>query len=195
MVDKPFSQACENNKSFILDELRKHFVNANRVLEIGSGSGQHAVHFAPNLPHLQWHCADQTEYHSAINAWIDDFPSDNLHRPINLSFPTDPWPPLHFDGVFTANTAHIMLKDQVELMMKTIAEQLPKGGVFCQYGPFTINGKFSSQSNADFHEQLIENGRGGYRGIEELEAWVPSLALKEIVSMPANNLMLIWHKD
>lgn len=194
MGEKPFSQACENNKPFILDQLRKYFANTQRVLEIGSGTGQHAVYFAHNLPHLEWHCADQREYHEGINAWIDDYPSHNLHRPFSLSFPKDPWPKVDLDGVFTANTAHIMLKDQVQSMMKSIALHLPPNGVFCQYGPFTIKGEFSSQSNADFHQKLIESGRGGYRGIEELEQWVPSLRLTEVLDMPANNLLLVWRK-
>jgi hypothetical protein len=177
-----------------LAELQKQFVNASRILEIGSGTGQHAVNFAANLPHLEWHSADQPEYHGGINAWIDEYPSNNLHRPLALSFPDDPWPELNFDGVYTANTAHIMLKEQVKFMMQIIAEKLPKQGTFCQYGPFTIKGKFSSQSNADFHQSLIERGYGGYRAIEDLEKWAPSLMLSDVVEMPANNLMLVWHK-
>lgn len=195
MHDKPFSQACENNKTFILTELVKHFSGASRVLEIGSGTGQHAVYFAPNLPHVNWHCADQLEYHTGINTWIDEYPSVNLHRPIDLTFPQAVWPALSFDGVFTANTAHIMLADQAKAMMQSIQEKLPSKGVFCQYGPFTTDGQFSSQSNADFHEKLINSGYGGYRDIAELQTWVPQLTLIEIKQLPANNLLLVWHKN
>jgi len=195
MHDKPYSQACENNKAFILEALTEHFADLNRVLEIGSGTGQHAVHFAPNLPHLNWHCADQVEYHGGINAWIDEFPSPNLHRPIEIRFPEVVWPSIVFDGVFTANTAHIMLKPEAKLMMQTIQKKLPPLGVFCQYGPFTIDNKFSSQSNADFHEELINSGRGGYCDIAQLQAWAPELNLVEIKQMPANNLLLVWHKN
>jgi len=195
MLDKPFSQACENNKAVILTELQRHFAEQTRVLEIGSGTGQHAVYFAANLTHLEWHCADQLDYHNGINAWIDDFPSPNLHRPIELNFPGTPWPAILVDAVFSANTAHIMLESQAKLMMTSIEQNLPIGGVFCQYGPFTVDGKFSSQSNADFHAKLIDLGRGGYRDIEELKAWAPLLTLVEIKQMPANNLLLTWHKQ
>jgi len=204
MIDKPFSQACENNKGPILKILLEAFANTNRVLEIGSGTGQHAVHFAANLPHLNWHTADQEDYLDGINAWIDEFPSENLHRPVKLSLPNDPWPIVNaavednekanFDAYFTANTAHIMQKYQVQYMMKQVNRRLPSRGVFCQYGPFTIDFKFSSESNADFHQKLLESGRGGYRDISELENWAPDLTLANIVNMPANNLMLIWYK-
>jgi cyclopropane fatty-acyl-phospholipid synthase-like methyltransferase len=191
---KPFSQPCENNKGFILAELLKHFSEVSKVLEIGSGNGQHAVHLAANLPHLEWYCADQLEYHDGINAWIDDFPSTNLHRPVALRFPHDCLPDEDFDAVFTANTAHIMLTHQVQSMLQKVAEKLPSRGVFCQYGPFTIDGEFSSKSNVDFHHHLIDIGYGGYKGIEELKVWAPSLRLSEVVTMPANNLLLVWHK-
>lgn len=194
MEDKPFSQACENNKAVIAQALLRYFVSVSRVLEIGSGSGQHAVYFAPLLGHLQWHCSDQIQYHSGINAWIDEFTSPNLHRPVALSFPHDPWPELHIDGVFSANTAHIMQKSDVKHMMNTISMKLLSGGIFCQYGPFLVDGKFSSQSNADFHQKLIDGGYGGYRGIEELQQWAPLLTLTETLSMPANNLLLVWKK-
>lgn len=194
MIDKPYSQACENNKAFILAELTQHFAKVNNVLEIGSGTGQHAVFFAPNLPHINWYCADQSEYHEGINGWIDEYPSPNLHRPIALKFPNVAWPNEQVDGIFTANTAHIMLEAQVKSMMLTIQNKLPLGGVFCQYGPFTIDGKFSSQSNAEFHDKLIDSGRGGYRDIAELQGWALQLSLMEIKQMPANNLLLVWHK-
>lgn len=194
MQDKPFSQACENNKSFIVGQLKKYFSKASCALEIGSGTGQHAVYFAEHLPHLQWYCADQVDYHDGINAWIDDFPSENLHRPIALKFPFDDLPNINFDAVFTANTAHIMLQDQVISMMQKVSNGLARNGVFCQYGPFTIKGEFSSQSNIDFHQHLLNEGCGGYRGIEELQIWAPQLRLVEVVPMPANNVMLVWHK-
>jgi hypothetical protein len=204
MIDKPFSQSCENNKAPILDVLCEQFANVNNVLEIGTGTAQHAIHFSPNLPHLQWHTGDQVEYHEGINAWLDENPSPNLHRPFPLSLPSDPWPnplssradsPVYFDAYFTANTAHIMLKDQVQFMMEQINERLPASGVFCQYGPFTVDFKFNSQSNADFHEQLLESGRGGYRDLSELSAWAPKLKLTKVIEMPANNLMLVWQEN
>lgn len=193
-IEKPFSQACENNKSHILTVLKRAFKQTNYVLEIGSGTGQHAVHFAANLPHLIWQCADQVEYHEGIHQWIKEFPSGNLLPPIELKVPASIWPEQAFDAFFSANTAHIMQANEVKSLMQTIETRLPKNGVFCQYGPFKIDGQFSSQSNADFHQKLIENGRGGYRDIAELKSWAAKLKLSEVVEMPANNLMLIWHR-
>ena len=194
LYDKPFSQSCENNKHAILAQLKMHFVNVKKVLEIGSGTGQHAVFFAKHLEYLQWYCADQIEYHEGINAWISDEPSTNLHRPVALSFPDDDLPQTDFDGIFTANTAHIMQTNQVQNMMYKVSKTLPTDGVFCQYGPFIINGEFSSQSNIEFHQHLLDIGCGGYQSIENLQVWAPNLHLEDVVSMPANNNMLVWHK-
>jgi cyclopropane fatty-acyl-phospholipid synthase-like methyltransferase len=197
--EKPFSQPCENNKGFILAELKKAFEQSNHVLEVGSGTGQHAVYFAPNLPHLHWHTSDVEDYHCGINQWIDEFPSKNLSRPFTLKLARDEWASHcqngnQFDAIYTANTAHIMLAHEVELLMRSIDQTLPKKGVFCQYGPFIVDGKFTSASNAEFHEKLIHSGRGGYRDIDELRAWAPNLSLNRVVEMPANNLMLIWER-
>jgi cyclopropane fatty-acyl-phospholipid synthase-like methyltransferase len=198
MEPKPFSQACENNKGPILQVLKKAFVNVHNVLEVGSGTGQHAVNFAPNLAHLQWHCSDVEDYHEGVNQWLDEFPSENLHRPFTLKLARDEWVSTApntlqpFDGIYTANTAHIMLEHEVKLLMQLVAQHLPNNGVFCQYGPFIVDGKFTSESNQEFHEKLIANGRGGYRDIEQLASWAPQLTLSEKFEMPANNMMLIW---
>lgn len=194
MDQLPFSQACENNKRPILQELKRYFKSAKEVLEIGSGTGQHAVYFAANLPHLTWQCADQLEYHNGIHQWLAAKPSPNLLPPIELAVPNSPWPEKQFDAYYTANTAHIMLAHEIQAMMQMISQRLPKHGVFCQYGPFMVDGKFSSQSNADFHQKLMTSGRGGYRDIDELQSWASDLTISEIITMPANNLMLVWHR-
>jgi cyclopropane fatty-acyl-phospholipid synthase-like methyltransferase len=198
MEQKPFSQACENNKKPILQQLKKAFSNVHNVLEIGSGTGQHAVYFAHKLPQVQWHCSDVEEYHDGINHWIDDFPSKNLHRPFALKLARDEWASTSvlsnqpFDGIYTANTAHIMLEHEIQSLMHSVATHLPKNGIFCQYGPFIVDGKFNSQSNQEFHEKLLLSGRGGYRDIDQLAAWAPQLVLSTKVDMPANNMMLVW---
>ncbi len=198
MEPKPFSQACENNKEPILQVLKKAFANVHNVLEVGSGTGQHAVHFAPNLAHLQWHCSDVEDYHEGINQWIDEFPSKNLHRPFTLKLARDEWVSVSpntlqlFDGIYTANTAHIMLEHEIKSLMQLVSQYLPNNGVFCQYGPFIVDGKFTSESNQEFHEKLIAKGRGGYRDIDQLASWAPQLVLSEKLDMPANNMMLVW---
>lgn len=190
----PYSQACENNKAPILAILKQAFATTSKVLEVGSGTGQHAVHFAANLPHLQWHTSDQEEYHLGLHRRFEAYPCENLHPPIVLKVGQSALPFARYDSVFTANTAHIMQKAEIALMMQTLSEDLPQGGCVCQYGPFTQNGVFSSQSNADFHEYLVTNGYGGYRDIDELKMWAPRLSLVHIHAMPANNLLLEWRK-
>ncbi|MBD3585299.1 DUF938 domain-containing protein [Salinimonas sp. HHU 13199] len=194
-MTQPYSQACENNKRPILEILATAFARCQVVLEIGSGTGQHAVFFAGQLPFLQWHTSDQPHYHAGINSWIDLYPGENLHRPVSLTIGAEPLPALHADGIFTANTAHIMQKAEVQLMMEQVASMLPDGGVFCQYGPFTQNGRFNSDSNEAFHYKLVTQGYGGYRDIEELQHWASPLHLKTVHPMPANNLLLEWHKQ
>lgn len=191
----PFSQACENNKEPILAVLKAELDRCTRVLEIGSGTGQHAVYFAPALPYLVWQCSDQAHNHAGINAWIDAFPASNLRRPLVFTVGQDAWPQGQFDGVFSANTAHIMQPHETRLMMATVADNLPQGGVFCQYGPFTLDGAFTSASNRDFDAALRRQGYGGLRDIEELKNWSQGkLRLSARVSMPANNFTLVWHR-
>jgi len=194
-MTKPFSQACENNKHAILKVLSNAFKACEKVLEIGSGTGQHAVFFAKHLPYLEWHCSDQPQYHEGINAWLNDEKLNNVRAPVNLTIGKDPLPDISAQGVFSANTAHIMQRNEVARLMRDVSGWLPLGGVFCQYGPFTIDGEFSSQSNIDFHASLIKRGCGGYRDINELKEWSEGLVLANIHQMPANNLLLEWHKE
>lgn len=194
MFEKPFSQACENNKRPILAILERAFANSKVVLEIGSGTGQHATFFAQHLGHLVWHTSDQVQYHQGINAYIDELSLTNIIRPRPLKVGEDSFPEIGADAFFSANTAHIMQKQEVMLLMHSISEQLPPGGVFCQYGPFTQNGKFNAKSNEEFHHSLLERGYGGYRDIDELREWAGLLSLAEVIDMPANNHMLIWKK-
>lgn len=194
-AEMPFSQACENNKAPILSVLSQAFSSCRSVLEVGSGTGQHAVYFAKNLPHLTWQTSDQPHYHDGIHQWITAYPSSNLLSPITLKVGQSTLPFGNYDGVFTANTAHIMQKDEVIAMMEALSASLPHQAVFCQYGPFTQEGKFNSDSNAQFHQHLVEQGYGGYRDIQELVDWAPQLALKAVHTMPANNLLLEWIKN
>lgn len=190
----PFSQACENNKGPILAILQRAFADRKRVLEVGSGTGQHAVHFAANLPHVHWQTSDQPAYHAGIMQWLAAYPADNLIAPLSLTVGVDALPFAGYDAVYSANTAHIMQKAEIQEMMQQLSAELPSGAVFCQYGPFTDNGVFSSESNRAFHQQLLERGCGGYRDIQELQAWADALTLVAIHQMPANNLLLEWQK-
>lgn len=195
MLDKPFSQACENNKQPILDVLSRILVNRKCLLEIGSGTGQHAAYFAPRLPFLNWHTSDMPNNHLGIEAWLDDMQVSNLHRPIEFTIGINNWPERSFDAVYTANTTHIMQPSEAQLMMQLIADNLPFGGLFCQYGPFNFQGQYTSESNQAFDLHLKEQGCGGIRDIDELQRWAKPLVLIETVPMPANNFVLIWRKQ
>lgn len=196
-MNLPFSQACENNKQPILDVLRSVFGCSRRVLEVGSGTGQHAVHFAPALPWLEWQTSDLPENHSAIEGWIDAYPSPNLRRPLVFDLRGSSWPQEEFDAIFSANTAHIMAWSQVERLIKEAGEQLPENGVLALYGPFNYDGKFTSNSNEQFDRMLRE--RDPDQGIRDFEALDTvalgyGLKLEADHEMPANNRLLVWSK-
>lgn len=198
MSEKPFSQACENNQQAIFAILERVFAKAQHVLEIGSGTGQHAAYFAPRLPHLIWQTSDQAEYHPGINAWLDDSPAGNLRRPLLLNVDMPEWPIAAVDAVFSANTCHIMGWASVVAMFQQLANVLSVGGTLAIYGPFNYDGQFTSPSNANFDQWLKQ--RGPQQGIRDFEA-VNKLAseagmtLLEDNAMPANNRLLVWRKD
>ncbi|WP_339724920.1 DUF938 domain-containing protein [uncultured Paraglaciecola sp.] len=194
MVDKPFSQACENNKQPILEVLNRVLADRQKLLEIGSGTGQHAAYFAPKLKHLEWQTSDMPNNHLGIKAWLDEAQVSNLHQPISFTVGTNDWPLGNFDAVYTANTTHIMQPSESKLMMELVADNLPHGGIFCQYGPYNFQGQYTSDSNAAFDQHLSEQGCGGIRDIDELVTWARPLNLIETIAMPANNFMLIWQK-
>lgn len=193
-TEKPYSQSSENNKQPILEQLTGLFKDVNSVLEIGSGTGQHAVFFANHLPHLQWHTSDLTVNHAGIELWLDENPQSNLHPPKTFCIGDDQWP-IPVDAVFTANTTHIMQPENAKQMMEMVAENLPKGGLFCQYGPFNLDEKYTSDSNRQFDQWLAERDYGGIRDIVELQKWAGLLYLDQTIIMPANNNLLVWKKS
>ncbi|MCB5161270.1 DUF938 domain-containing protein [Marinomonas algarum] len=191
-MTKNFSLSCDRNQQPIFEELSMYFKDCRCVLEIGSGTGQHAVYFASRLPHLTWHTSDMIDNHESIQAWIAEADLGNVILPVEFHFGKNDWPNLDVDGVFTANTTHIMQRDEAELMMKTIASKLKPGGVFCQYGPMNVNGRHTSESNQAFDQSLRERGYGGICDVAELVDWAEGMTLIEQVSMPANNFLLVW---
>lgn len=194
MLDKPFSQACENNKQPILDVLNRILADRKSLLEIGSGTGQHAAYFAPRLRHLEWHTSDMPDKHLGIKSWLKEVAVNNLHQPVAFTIGTNDWPLANVDAVYTANTTHIMQPSEAQLMMQLVADNLADGGVFCQYGPYNFQGQYTSESNQAFDRHLSEQRCGGIRDIDELTLWAKPLVLIEKVAMPANNFMLIWQK-
>ena len=193
---QPYSKACENNKDPILSILKSAFSNATSVLEIGSGSGQHAVYFAPALAHLSWQTSDVLANHQGMMAWLDAFPSPNLLPPLALDI-AEPWQITQYDGMFTANTLHIVSPQLVEAFFEKVNRYLAQNGTLCIYGPFNYHGEFTSPSNAEFDQWL--KVKDNTRGIRDFE-WICQLAVKvglELITdheMPANNRLLEFIK-
>ena len=194
---KPFAPACERNKGPILEVLRRVFADAADVLEIGSGTGQHAVWFAAGLPHLVWRASDLPECHAGINAWIDNAGLANLEGPLALDVAYRPWPLASAGGAFSANTAHYMHWPEVEAMFGGVADLLPPGAGFALYGPFACDGRHSSASNAAFDRMLRAHDPGfGVRDRRDLDRLAADggMRLEEDVAMPSNNRILVWRK-
>jgi hypothetical protein len=193
----PFAPACERNKQPILEALQQVLPNSGTVLEIGSGTGQHVVHFAAHLPELQWQPSDRPEYLSGLRLRLQVEGSVNIHSPIMLDV-LEEWPDQVFEAVFSANTAHIMGWPAVCAMFAGVAPRLVMGGVFCLYGPFNEDGKFTAPSNAAFDAQLRrESPQMGLRDVEALEslAFDRQMSLKHRFQLPANNQLLVFRKN
>lgn len=196
-MNKPFSPSCENNKRPILSVLRQSFAAAGSVLEIGSGTGQHAVFFAESMPWLAWQPSDRAENLPGIRAWCEDVSLPNLLVPIELDVAALPWPALRVDAVFSANTAHIMHWPEVETFIAGVGAVLPKGGTFCLYGPFNYAGRYTSDSNAQFDTWLRQRDpSSGIRDFEAIERLARDAGLRLAADheMPANNRTLVWRK-
>ncbi len=194
---KPHAAATERNRGPILAVLRAHFADRRRVLEIGSGSGEHAVHFAAAMPWLCWQCSDLAEGLPGIGAWLDEAALPNLPAAVALDVAERSWPVRGFDAVFSANTLHIMGWPEVEAMFAGLPAALEVNATVVLYGPFNYAGKFTSASNAAFDQSLRQ--AAPQRGIRDFEA-VATLAaaaglrLVEDVPMPANNRCLVWRR-
>jgi SAM-dependent methyltransferase len=197
-MNKPFAESCAQNQQVILDILQDEFAQAAQVLEIGSGTGQHAVFFGRALPHLTWQTSDVRDNHAGIQAWLNDEALNNVLPPLALDVAGDRWPGCDFDAVFSANTAHIMGWPEVEEMFAGIGQALQPGGVFCLYGPFNYEGKFSSESNARFDVWLKERDpKSGIRDAGDLKTLGErhGLNLVRDHEMPVNNRILVWVRD
>ena len=199
LVEKPFSQACENNKEPIRQVLAEYFDRAGEVLEIGSGTGQHSIYMAQHLPHLMWQPSDIESQLPVIRAWCDTLEHhvlSHLFPPLVLDI-NQPWPQQQYDYIFTANTLHIVSWEEVQTVLQGVDQHLKPGGRFCVYGPFNYNGQFTSPSNARFEEWLKSRGvASGIRDFEAVQGIADRLGWQLLgdVEMPAHNRCLIWQK-
>jgi SAM-dependent methyltransferase len=199
----PFAPSAERNKDAILAALRPHLAHRRRVLEIGSGTGQHAVHMTQALPQLVWQCSDLPGAIPGIAARLEAEGTERTPPPLTLDVAAPPWPlpaaeaPDAFDAIFTANTLHIMSFAHIGQFFARIGEILAPGGLCCVYGPMKYGGAFTTESNAEFDRQLrARDPQSGIRDFEALDALAQAqgLVLLEDIAMPANNQLLIWRR-
>jgi cyclopropane fatty-acyl-phospholipid synthase-like methyltransferase len=195
---KPVADSCIENRGPILTVLRQLLAGRTALLEIGSGTGQHAVYFAPQFPELQWQTSDRETNLPAIHAWLDEEGAANILPPLILDA-LQPWPvePQQFDVVFSANTAHIMSWQAVEAMMRGTGEILREGGLLILYGPFNYRGRYTSEGNARFDAWLRQRDpASGIRDVEALHRCAAANGLHccHDFAMPANNRILVWRK-
>ena len=198
MPERPVSGYAVANAPPILEVLRREFRDSERVLEIGSGTGQHATCFAAALPHLLWQTSELDQNHGGIEAWIAHARVDNVMPPLSLDVRTASVEPATFDAAFSANTAHIMVLGAVRCMFEVVGDALRGGGVFCLYGPFRVDGAFNSTSNEQFDASL--RGRDPAMGVRDLEtlddfAAHAGLGRRRLYAMPSNNYTTVWKKQ
>jgi len=191
-----FSESCERNKHVILTQLQQLCTNVQSAFEIGSYSGQHACHFAQHLPHVKWQCSDQEKYYASLNQNLIMHGNNALPNPLILEVSNKQhWPKNKVELIYTANTLHIMSKFHVSQLFAQLPLISKSETMLVIYGPFNINGQYTSESNAKFERWLKDNDEQS--GIRDLE-WVNELAnnagftLIKRVEMPANNFLLVW---
>lgn len=189
------SEACERNKAPILAVLREELADSTRVLEVGSGTGQHAVYFAAGLPQLLWQPSELAENLPPLAERIRLEGGANLRAPLALDVRDDPWPVAAVDAVFSANTLHIMAWSAVREFFHGVGAVLAPAGVLCVYGPFRFGGRHTSDSNVAFDHYLRERDpESGVRDFEALDAEAQAHGLRFAANhaMPANNRTLVW---
>jgi len=191
------SPACERNKAPILDHLLEVFADAGAVLEIGSGTGQHAVHFARHMPWLRWQPADRAEWLPGLRERIAAEGPPNLLAPLEFDVRDADWPLAGMDAVFSANTLHIMSWPCVEAFFRGLARGLAGGARVAVYGPFAYDGRHTSASNAAFDQRLrSEDPHSGIRDFTAVNALAGAADLMLLAdhALPANNRLLVWER-
>ena len=197
-MDKYHAESTIRNRNPILGILKKEIEGSKKLLEIGSGTGQHAVYFSKKLPQILWQTSDRSMNHESINYWIKRYNLKNLLLPLDIEIGVNEKNINDiFDCVFSSNTSHIMSLENVKRLFALVGKVLNKNGKFFLYGPFKINLEFTTKSNEDFHEKLkAENKLMGLRDIEELDKYAIENNMQNhaFYEMPANNYLSIWKK-
>jgi hypothetical protein len=194
----PDAPATSRNRDPILAALRQRFAMRTRVLVIGSGTGQHAVHFARALPHLKWYTSDLPENHPGIRAWLAQAALPNVIPPVALDMGRpETWPYTRHDGVFSANTLHIASWPEVQSLFANLPRVLAATATLVFYGPFKIGGEFTSPSNASFDASIrADDPARGIRDLEAVQALAADAGLRFVadIAMPANNRCVVFEK-
>jgi len=194
---KPYAESSAQNRAPIEAVLKQVLKDSHTVLEIGSGTGQHAVYFSKAMPWLQWQPSELKQNLGGIQLWLDEAGLENISKPIALNVASNDWPSEKYDAAYSANTSHIMSWQEVEDCFRGIAMILKPEGQFCLYGPFNYGGDYTSDSNARFDAWLKQqNAKQGLRDFEALDklAYEVGLAFSSDFEMPVNNRLLVWKK-
>jgi len=197
LSDLPCCEACERNKSPILEELRQLLPGRGHILEIGSGTGQHVVHFAPHFPRLSWQPTECADNLATLNARIRAEGAPNILPAIELDVQAI-WPDRRFEASYSANTAHIMPWPAVGAMFAGVGQRLADSAVFCLYGPFMVNGRHTAASNDEFDQRLrVRDPAMGLRDVAALAELAGDcrMRLEERRQLPANNLLLVFRRE
>jgi cyclopropane fatty-acyl-phospholipid synthase-like methyltransferase len=192
-MNKPYSESCDQNKDPILSVISPVFSSLSSVLEIGSGTGQHAIYFAEKMPHLKWYTSDCQPYLEGINMWLDEAALSNTVAPVELDVTVSSWPELDVDAVFTANTLHIMSWNEVLHFMSGVGRLLGKRGSLLIYGPFNYGGTYTSDSNERFDQWLkSRDPKSGIKNFEDIVSLANDNHMELVTdyTMPANNRIL-----
>jgi len=197
-MNKPIAEACLRNQQPIAEKLVQLLPNAGYLLELGSGTGQHAVYCAQRLPHINWQPSDVQQNLAGINSWVDDAALANILPTIELDV-DQPWPIHRADYVFTANTIHYISLDSVKNLFAGVSNILPKKGLFIAYGPVNENGEYTSEGNVRL-DAWLKGSVNPLAGIKDLEllkslAALEQLTLVDNIAMPANNRLLVIQKN
>lgn len=193
----PFSQACENNKNVILHHLQNVFSDRDRVLELGSGTGQHATWFAQHMPWLQWQPSDIPLNVPFLQPRCSAYAGGNLSEITPLDVTDKPWPVDVPHAIFTANSLHIMPYVAVQALFDALGRQAGTDTCLVVYGPFNYGGDYSSPSNEQFDQWLAQQNRlSAIRDFEKVDALAQEagFVLEQDTDMPANNRLLVWRK-
>lgn len=193
---KGFAPAAERNRQPILDVLRRVLPPNGLVLEIASGTGQHAIFFAEHLSHLSWQPSDASDDAlRSIRAWVEYSARENLLPPIELDVCWPRWPIPRADALLCVNMIHISPWETTERLFEGASVLLESGSPLVTYGPYRLHGEHSAPSNAAFDESLrSRNPRWGIRDIDQLRGLAErtGFELRDSVPMPANNMTLVW---